>query len=144
MAWVPHSDWFERQMDGTAALDLDDAVGGSTINLGIVTDTSIDPDTNNLYSGLTAVGTATAWTGPVALSSKTCGLNGSNNVVFDAADPSQIAQDGSGFTTGRCLVLYYPTDSYILCHHNHGSSFGNQAGPITITLDAAGIIQWTI
>ncbi len=142
MAWVPHSDWFERQMDGTAALDLDGV--GSTINLGIVTESSIDADTDNLYSGLTAVGTATAWTGPVALASKTCGLDGSNNVVFDAADPSQIAQDGSGFTTARSLVLYYATDSYILAHHTEGSAFGNQAGPITIEFATGGIIQWTI
>lgn len=145
MAWVPHSDWFERMMDGTAALDLDDAIGGSTINLGIVSDAAVDPDTNNLYSGLTAVSTGTGWTGPVALASKTCGLDGSNNVVFDAADPSQIAQDsGTGFSNGRWLIVYYPTDSYILCSHDHGSTFGNTGGPITITFDAGGIIQWTI
>ncbi len=144
MAWVPHSDWFERQMDGTAVLDLDDAVGGSVIKLGIVTEAAVNPDTANLYSGLTAVGTATGWTGPVTLTSKTCGLDGSNDVVFDAADIAQIAQDASGFTNGRTLVLYYATDSYILCAHDHGSSFGNVAGPITISFDANGILKWTI
>ena len=101
MAWVPHSDWFERMMDGTDALDLDDAVGGDVIKIGIVTETAVDPDTAPLFSGLTAVGTATAWTGPVTLASKTCGLDGSNDVVFDAADIAHIAQAASGLINGR-------------------------------------------
>ena len=144
MAWVPHSDWFERMMDGTDALDLDDAVGGDVIKIGIVTETAVDPDTAPLFSGLTAVGTATAWTGPVTLASKTCGLDGSNDVVFDAADIAQIAQAASGFTNGRTLVLYGSVNSFILAAHDHGSSFGNVDGPITITFDAGGLIKWTI
>lgn len=144
MAWIPHSDWFERMMDGTDALDLDDAVGGAVIKLGIVSDATVNPDSNPLFSGLTAVGTATGWTGPVTLASKTCGLDGSNDVVFDAADIAQIAQDASGFTNGRWLIIYASVNSYILASHDHGSSFGNVAGPITITFDSGGIVKWTI
>lgn len=135
MTWQVHSDWLERMFDGTEALDLDGV--GSTINLGIVTESAIDPDTNALYSGLTAVATGTGWTGPVALATKTCGLNGSNNLLFDADDPSQIAQDaGGGFANGRSLVLYGSVNSYIIASHIEGSVFGNVSGPITVQFDA--------
>lgn len=144
MAWIPHSDWFERMMDGTDALDLDDAIGGAVIKLAIVSDVSVDPDSNPLYAGLTPVATNTGWTGPITLASKTCGLDGSNDVVFDAADIAQIAQDASGFTNGRWLIIYGSVNSYILASHDHGSSFGNVAGPITITFDSGGIVKWTI
>jgi hypothetical protein len=145
MTWVVHSDWLERQFDGTQALDLDSAAGGSTINMGIVTESSINPDTNNLFTGLTAVGTGTGWSGPVALSNITCGLNGSNNLVFDADDPAVIAQDaGSGFSNGRSLVLYETTNNFIIAHHTEAAAFGNVSGTITITLDANGIWVLTI
>lgn len=144
MAWVIHSDWLERHFDGTQSLDLDGA-GATTINLGIVTEASVDADTNALYTGLTPVATGTAWTGPVALANPTMGLNGSNNLVFDADDPSVIAQDvGGGFTDGRTLVLYETTNNYILAHHTEGSAFGNVSGTVTIVFDANGIFTVTI
>jgi hypothetical protein len=144
MTWVVHSDWLERHFDGTEQLDLDGA-GADTINLGIVTESSIDPDTNALYTGLTAVSTGTAWTGPVAMSNLTCGLNGSNNLVFDADDPSVISQDsGGGFSNARSLVLYDTTNNYIIAHHTEGATFGNVSGTITISLDSGGIWQLTI
>lgn len=144
MAWVVHSDWLERQFDGTDALDLDSAVGGATIKLGIVTESVIDADTDPLFSGLTAVGTATAWTGPVTLANISCGLDGSADLVFDADDPSVIAQDGSGFTNGRSLVVYDDTNSFIIAHHTEGANFGNTTGTITITFAAGGIWKLTI
>lgn len=144
MTWVVHSDWLERHFDGTEALDLD-GIGADTINLGIVTESTINADTNALYTGLTAVSTGTGWTGPVALANITCGLNGSNNLVFDADDPSVISQDaGTGFSNGRSLVLYDTTNNYILAHHTEASAFGNTTGTITITLDANGIWVLTI
>ena len=144
MAWTVHSDWLERHFDGTEQFDLD-GVGADTINLGIVTESSINPDTNALYSGLTAVSTGTAWTGPVALANITCGLNGSNNLVFDADDPSVINQDaGGGFSNARSLVIYDPTNSYIIAHHTEAAAFGNVSGTVTITLDASGIWVLTI
>jgi hypothetical protein len=141
MTWQVHSAWLERHFDGTQALDLD---AGDTINLGIVTESVINPDTNSLYSGLTPVGTATAWTGPVALVNPSCGLNGSNNLAFDADDPAVIAQDAGGFANGRSLVLYETTNSYIIASNIEAAVFGNVAGSITITLDAAGIWIMTI
>lgn len=138
MTWVVHSDWLERQFDGTQALDLDAALAGDTINLGIVTESTINADTNALYSGLTAVATATGWTGPVALANITCGLDGSNDLVFDADDPAVIALDAGGFANGRSLVIYEATNSYIIAHHTEGAIFGNVSGSITITLNANG------
>ena len=144
MAWNAHSKIQERHFDGTAALDLDDTVGGTTINLGIVTESVINEDTNSLYSGLTPVATNTGWTGPVALANLSCALDGSSDLVFDADDPSQIAQDASGFADGRSLVLYRSDDSHILASYIHGQAFGNVNGPINITIDATGILKLTI
>lgn len=138
-----HSKWFERAFNGTQALDLDGA-GAATIKLGIVTDTTIDPDTTQLYTSLTAVGTGTGWTGPVNLSGVTAALS-SGDWVFDASDPSVIAQDaGSGFTTGRTVVIYEGTNNYILYTHTEDSAFGNQGGPLTISFNASGILKVTI
>jgi len=144
MTWVVHSKWLERQFDGTAALDLDATLGGNTIKLGIVTEAAINADTVDLYSTLTAVGVATGWTGPVTLANISCGLNGSFNLVFDADDPAVIAQDASGFTNGRSLVIYDSATSYIIAHHIEGAAFGNVSGTITITLNANGVWVLTI
>lgn len=142
--WVPHSKILERHFDGTAVLDLDDAVGGSPVMLGIVTEASINADTNSLYSGLTPVAASTGWTGPVALANMTCDLDGSFDLVFDFDDPAQIAADGGGFANGRALVLYRSDDSHILESYVHAQAFGNINGPINVTIDAAGALKLTI
>jgi len=139
MAWVVHSKWLERHFDGTQPLDLDAALAGDTINLGIVTESVIDPDVNNLYSGLTAVATGTAWAGPVALANITCGLTAGSDLSFDADDPAVIALDAGGFTDGRTLVIYEATNSYIIATHIESAVFGNTTGSITITLNANGV-----
>lgn len=138
-----HSKWFERAFNGTEPLDLDGA-GAATINLGIVTNTVIDPDTTQLYSSLTPVGTGTGWTGPVALTGLTAALVG-GNWVFDANDPSVIAQDaGTGFSNGNTVVVYVAASSQILYTYTADSAFGNTGGPLTITFNASGILQVTI
>lgn len=144
MTWQVHSRWLERHFDGTDALDLDAVLAGSTINLGIVTEAAINPDTVHLYSALTAVATGTAWTGPVALANITCGLNGSFNLVFDADDPAVIALDAGGFSNGRSLVIYEAVGSNIIASHIEAAVFGNVTGSITITLNANGIWVMTI
>lgn len=144
MVWVIHSDWLERQFDGTDPLDLDGV--GDTINLAIVTDAVVDPDTVPIYPGaLTPVDEGgTAWTGPVALANKVCGLDGSEDLVFNSDDPATIAQDGSGFTDGETLILYGATNGYILCHFTAPSAFGNVSGPLTIDFATAGIWKLNI
>lgn len=143
MTWVPHSAPVERQHDGTQSIDYDSVVGGTVIKLGIVTESVINPDTNTLFTGLTAVGTATAWTGPVTLANTTFALV-TGDGEFDADDPAQIAQDAGGFTNGRSLVIYEDVNKFIICSHIAAAVFGNVAGPITITFNAAGILVYNI
>ena len=144
MAWEVHSDVLERHFDGTDALDFD-GVGANTFKLGIVTNACINADTNALYTGLTAVSTGTGWTDPVTLANPTCGLDGSNDLVFDCDDPSVIAADaGGGFSDGRSLVIYEDTNKYIVAHHTEGAAFGNVSASITITIDADGVWKLTI
>lgn len=139
MTWVVHSRWLERHFDGTDPLDLDAVLAGATIRMAIVTEAAINPDTIHLLTSLTQVGTATAWTGPVDLANITCGLNGSNDLVFDADDPAVIALDAGGFTNGRSLVLHESVGGNILASHIEAAAFGNTTGSITITMNAAGI-----
>ncbi len=143
MAWVPHSAPVERQHDGTQSIDYDSVVGGTVIKIGIVTESVIDPDTDTLFTGLTAVGTATAWTGPVTLANTTFAL-ATGDGVFDADDIAQIAQDAGGFTNGRSLVIFEDVNKFIICHEIAAAVFGNVAGPITITFNAAGILVYNI
>lgn len=135
-----HSAWFELQMNGGLSLDLD-GVGSSSIMIGIVTESAINAHTDSLYSSLTPVGTATGWTGPVALSNLSAALDGSNDWVFDADDPAQIAQDASGFSNGRTIVVYDNATSRILYSHTEASTFGNVAGPLTIGFSASGMLK---
>jgi hypothetical protein len=140
-----HSDWLERQFDGTDALDLDAAVGGETIKLGIFTEAAIDPDVIDQSADLTAVAAGDDWTGPVTLANIACGLNGSDNLVFDGDDPSTIAQDAdNGFADGRSLAIFDNTGDFILLSHIEDSVFGNVGGPITITFNASGLWVLTI
>lgn len=142
--WVAHSKIQERHYDGTAPLDLDDTVDGTTINIAIVTESVIDPDTDSLFTSLTPVATATGWTGPVALANLSCALDGSKDLVFDADDPAQIAQDASGFSNGRSLVTYRADDNYILKSYTHPQAFGNVNGPVNIGFDTDGLLKLTI
>lgn len=141
MSWVPHSKIVERHYDGTAPLDLDDTVDGTTINVAIVTESTINRNTDSLFTSLTPVATATGWTGPVALANTTCALDGSFDVVFDADDPAQIAQDASGFSNGRSIVQYRADDNYILASYTHPQVFGNVNGPVNIGFDTNGILK---
>lgn len=139
-----HTLWWEEQFDGTLHRDLDGA-GAVTLNMGLVTEATINPDTVHAYSALTPVSEAgTAWTGPVALSSLTCGLDGSFDLVMDAADPAQIDQDASGFADARSVVFYFAADGRIMMHHTEATAFGNTTGPLDILIDAQGLWKMTI
>jgi len=138
-----HSAPWERQCDGTQAIDYDGV--GTAINIAIVTESSIDPDTNTLFTSLTEVSGTNYWgLGGELVGSKTCALDGSNNLVFDAADPTIITQSAGGFSTGRSLVLYETTNNYIICHFTAATVFGNTVDDLTITYDAAGIWKMNI
>lgn len=137
--WVVHSKWSERNHDGTQNVDLDGA--GTTVNIGIVTESTINPDTDTLFATLTVV-TGTGST-PVALANKTCGLS-AGDLIFDADNPATIAQSGSGFSNGRTLVLYETVSDHIISTFIADAVFGNVAAALDITFDAAGIWKQTI
>lgn len=58
----------------------------------------------------TQIATATSYTGPIALASETWTL-GATGAVFDAADPSVIAQDAGGATNVGYAIFYNNTDA---------------------------------
>jgi len=145
MAWQIHSKWIENQLNATTALDLDGAGGASTIHIGFVTDSVINPDTINLYSQLTPVATGTAWTGTAALVNMTCGLDASSNVVFDADDPAPIPKDAAGgFANARAAVIFDVTSGAVLATAIEPVMFGNVAGTLTASFDVAGILSFII
>src|SRR5690554_3876020 len=90
-----HSKWLEDFFSGAASYDFD-GVDADDIVYGFATDTSVDPDAVHDISDLTLVATGTAWTGPVSLSNPVCGLDASDDLLFDADDPAQIAADPAG------------------------------------------------
>lgn len=64
--------------------------------------------------------------------------------VFDANDPATWTQNGSGFSNGRRVVLYYDTGtgstSRLVGYSNDfGADSGNVAGDFSVAFDAAGI-----
>lgn len=127
-----HSAWLERQFNGNAT-DLD-GLGAIDVNVAIVTEAALDPDTDSLYSSLTPVATNVGWTGPILLANLTCGLDVSKNLQFNSDLVSEIAQDAGGFNDGRSVVIYQVVAGYVMFSQDYGSAFGNVDLPI--------LIQW--
>jgi hypothetical protein len=127
---VVHSKWLEDFFSG--ALDADfGGTGASDFVWGFATNTSIDPDMVDDISDLTLVATGTAWTGPVDLANEVCGLDGSKDLLFDADDPAQIAQDASGgFSNGRTQFIGI-SGGPIIVSQVEASAFGNVDGPLS-------------
>lgn len=143
-----------------AYLDIGKGSGGpwdmtaDTFNMALVDNTTVPTrDTAAPHYGGTgttnfatnAVATATAWTGPVALS----GLSWSEAVAdtfrLDFTDPATIAQDAGGFTNGYWAILYNATDinKRALCAIDLGGPVSLVAGPLDINFNALGIFQVT-
>lgn len=89
------------------------------------------------------VGTATAYTGPIVLGSETWTLS-ATGAAMDCADIT-ITQDAGGFSNGAYGIVYNNTDAnkraigYI--ELSAAGSLSNVGGPITITMNAAGILS---
>jgi hypothetical protein len=87
------------------------------------------------------VATATAYTGPIVLSSESWTLT-ATGAAMDFADVT-ISQDASGFSNGAWGIIYNNTDAnkraigYI--ELSAAGSLSNVSGPVTITLNAAGV-----
>ncbi len=91
------------------------------------------------------VATATAYTGPITLASKTLTLSGAV-VTFDAADIS-IGVDGSGFTTARYIAVYKdsgtPSTSPIIAIGDLGANKSNVSATVEFNWASGGILTWT-
>ena len=140
--------WFDQ-----ALLDLGKEghqLATDTLKLGLITavvtpaTTTSNPcwgagGTTNLSTN--AVGTATAWTGPVTLASVTWVITG-GTPTLDAADPTAIAQDAGGFTDARWGIIYNDTatNKNAIAYLDLGSARSIVTGPLTITFNASGIL----
>lgn len=127
---------------------------GDTFNMAIVTNATVPTrDTTAPHYGGTgttnfatnAVATATAWTGPVALSGLSWSEAAANTFRLDFTDPSTIAQDAGGFTDGYWAILYNNTDANkrCLCAIDLGGPISLVSGTLDINFNANGIFQIT-
>lgn len=75
----------------------------------------------------------------------TVSQNAAGLITFDVDDPAVWVQDPAGFTDGRRLVIYDRTGANsglwrLIAYSNaEAADFGNVAGPVTVTIDAAGV-----
>lgn len=108
--------WFAQ-----ALLDLGNKIhdmDGDTLKMAIVSSATVPSlstaaphygGTGTTNFATNAVATATAWTGPVTLASKTWSLV--SNVPTFRADIVTVAQDASGFTNGAYGIIYNDSDA---------------------------------
>ena len=81
-----------------------------------------------------------------ALATPTYTMDASGNIKFDADDPAQLAQNASGFSTGRRCAIEYDTgtdssSTLVAVSDDAGADYGNVAGTLDVVLNASGI--WT-
>lgn len=147
MAWNLY-DKFRQNQHESGQFDMEDTVT-YTVKVAIVTnaytpDQSLHDFWNDVSpnevsgTGYTAGGNSCA--------NPTITLSGAGLITFDADDPATWSQDAGGFTNGRRFILYYDsgtasTSPVVAYSDAEASDFGNVDGPVTLTLDAAGI--WT-
>lgn len=88
------------------------------------------------------IGTATAYTGPIVLSSEAWTLT-ATGAAMDFADVS-IAQDAGGFSNGAYGIVYNNTDAnkraigYVVL--SAAGSLSNVGGAVSITINASGAL----
>lgn len=137
--------WFNQALVdlGNKIHDMD----GDTLKLALITTATTPAKTTAAphYGGTgttdmstNAVGTATAWTGPVTLASTSWSLT-SNDVIFKA-DDVVIAQDASGFTNARWGIIFNDTDANKRClgYIDLGSDRSIVSGSLTIDFQGSG------
>ena len=142
--------FIQSQADGSTLASVVD-FDTDTIKV-VVLDNTFTPDTTastiqEHFDDISAkeVATATAYTGPITLASKTLTLSGVV-VTFDAAD-IEIAIDASGFTDGRYIAIYKdsgtPSTSPLIAIGDLGSDKDNVSSTIELNWAATGLITWT-
>lgn len=142
--------WFAQGLHdlGNKIHDLD----GDDWRMGIVTTATVPAvntaaphwggtGTTNFATNQVAT-TGTSYTGPIVLTSEAWALN-ATGATMDFADIS-LSQDASGFTNGAYGIIYNNTDAnkraigYI--ELSSGGTASLVAGPITITMNASGVL----
>ncbi|HNG02669.1 MAG TPA: hypothetical protein PLQ71_12345 [Nitrospira sp.] len=140
--------WFAQGLHdlGNKIHDLD----ADDWRLGVVTDTTTPAvntaaphwgGTGTTNFATNQVATATAYTGPIVLSSESWALT-ATGAAMDFADVT-ISQDASGFSNGAWGIVYNNTDAnkraigYV--ELSAAGTLSNVSGPVTITLNAAGV-----
>jgi len=95
--------------------------------------------TTNFSTNQVATG-GTSYTAPIVLTSEAWALN-ATGAAMDCADIT-LAQDASGFTNGRCGIVYNNTDANkrAVGFLDLGSDRSLVAGSLTITMNASGIL----
>lgn len=120
------------------------AVSG-TLKVAVVTGSyTPNQNTHDFWDDVSANEVSGTGYAAAALATPTVTMDGSGNIKFDADDPTPWSQNGAGFTNGRRYILYYDTTvgstSRLVGYSNDaGADFGNVAGDLTLTLNAAGI-----
>lgn len=139
--------WFAQGLHdlGNKVHDLD----ADDFRLGIVT-SAVTPAVNTAAphwggTGTTnfatnQVATATAYTGPIALTSEAWTLT-ATGAAMDFADVV-VAQDAGGFTNGRWAIVYNNTDANkrALGYLDLGSDRSIVAGSLTLAINASGAL----
>lgn len=142
--------WFAQGLHdlGNKIHDLD----GDDWRMGIVTTATVPAvntaaphwggtGTTNFATNQVAT-TGTSYTGPIVLTSEAWALN-ATGATMDFADIS-LSQDAIGFTNGAYGIIYNNTDAnkraigYI--ELSSGGTASLVAGPITITMNASGVL----
>lgn len=143
--------WFAQGLHdlGNKIHDLD----GDDWRLGIITSAATPAvntaaphwggtGTTNFATNQVATG-GTSYTGPVVLTTEAWALTASGAVMdFDNVS---LAQDASGFTNGRWGIIYNNTDANkrAIGFADLGSDRSIVAGPLTITMNASGVLALT-
>ena len=145
--------WFAQGIHdiGNKIIDLDT----DTINFGLVTTATVPAVTTNgpcwgaggtTNFSTNQVTTATSYTGPITLASKTW-TKDATGAVWDAADPSVIAQDAGGATNIAYAIFYSDTATNKNCigymELSTAGTISLAAGSLTITFSASGIGRYT-
>jgi hypothetical protein len=94
----------------------------------------------------TQIATATSYTGPIVVASETW-TKDATGAVFDAADPSVIAQDAGGATNIAYAIFYNNTDANKRClgfmELSSGGTISLVTGSLTLTFNASGVLRLT-
>lgn len=146
-----YTKWIKGQVDQSTLFSMPVDFDTDTIKV-IILDNTFTPDTTDstIQEHLDDVSakevvTSTAYTGAIALASKTVTLSG-GVTTFDAADIA-IASDLSGFTDARYIAFYKdsgtPATSPLVAIGDLGSDQSIQVGSYALTWAATGIITWS-